>query len=43
MTDAEVASVVGRIDKLPAGGIISLWAVLVGFIIAELIIYHWVE
>ncbi len=42
MTDAEVASVAGRIDELPAGGI-SLWAVGVGLLIVELIWYFWVK
>jgi hypothetical protein len=42
MTDAEAASVAGRIDKLPAGGI-SFWAVGIGLIVIELIWYFWVE
>lgn len=42
MTDAEVASIAGRIDRLPAGGI-SFWAVGVGLIVVELIWYFWVE
>jgi hypothetical protein len=42
MTDAEVASIAGRIDKLPAGGI-SIAAVLVGLLVFELIWYFWVE
>ncbi|MBE0622402.1 MAG: PA2779 family protein [Burkholderiales bacterium] len=42
MTDAEVASIAGRIDKLPAGGI-SIPAVIVGLLVFELIWYFWVE
>ncbi|MGP1678191.1 MAG: PA2779 family protein [Burkholderiales bacterium] len=42
MTDAEVASIAGRIDKLPAGGI-SFWAVGAGLIVVELIWYFWVR
>lgn len=42
MTDAEVATIAGRIDKLPAGGI-SFWAVGIGLIVVELIWYFWVK
>ncbi|MFH1603854.1 MAG: PA2779 family protein [Pseudomonadota bacterium] len=42
MTDAELASVTGRIDSLPAAGA-SVWAVIIGLLIIELIIYFWVE
>ena len=42
MSDAEIASVAGRIDALPAGGI-STWAVLATFIVFELIWYFWVK
>ncbi len=42
MTDAEAASVAGRIDSLPAGGV-SLWAAAVGLLIVELIWYFWVK
>lgn len=42
MTDAEVASVSGRIDRLPAGGV-SGAAVLVGLVAIEVIWYFWVK
>jgi hypothetical protein len=42
MTDAEVASIAGRIDRLPAGGL-SITAAVVGLIVVELIWYHWVQ
>ena len=42
MTDAEAASLAGRIDKLPAGGI-SNWAVAAGMLVIGLIWYHWVK
>ena len=42
MTDAEVASIAGRIDSLPAGGV-SAWAAIVGLIVVELIWYYWVR
>ena len=43
MTDAELASIVGKIDRLPAGGMGSIWAVVVTLIILELIILNWVS
>jgi hypothetical protein len=43
MTEAEAASIAGRIDKLPAGGLISFWAVGVGLLVVELIWYFWVK
>lgn len=43
MTDAEVTSVAGRIDRLPAGGLISFWAVAAGLLVVELIWYFWVK
>lgn len=43
MTDAEIASVAGRIDRLPAGGLISFWAVAAGLLVLELIWYFWVK
>ncbi len=42
MTDAEVASVVGQIDSLPAGGA-SGWAIVAGLLIIGLIWYYWVK
>jgi hypothetical protein len=42
MTDAEVASLAGQIDSLPAGGT-SGWAVAAGLIIIGLIWYYWVK
>ncbi|MBE0615928.1 MAG: PA2779 family protein [Burkholderiales bacterium] len=42
MTDAEVASIAGRIERLPAGGI-STAAALVSLIVVELIWYYWVK
>lgn len=42
MSDAEVARVAGRIDSLPAGGA-SVWAVVIGLLIIELIMYFWVN
>jgi hypothetical protein len=42
MTDAEVASVAGQIDSLPAGGA-SGWAIAAGLIIIGLIWYYWVK
>jgi hypothetical protein len=43
MTDAEIARIAGRIDKLPAGGLISFWAVGAGLLVIELIWYFWVK
>ena len=42
MTDAEVASIAGRIDSLPAGGT-NGWAIAAGLIIIGLIWYYWVK
>jgi hypothetical protein len=42
MTDTEVASVVGQIERLPAGGV-SGWAVGVSLIVIGLIWYYWVK
>ncbi len=42
MTDAEVASLVGQIDSLPAGGS-SGWAIAAGLILIGLIWYYWVK
>jgi hypothetical protein len=42
MTDAEVASVVGHIDSLPAGGA-SGWAIVAGLLVIGLIWYYWVK
>ena len=42
MTDAEVASVVGQIDSLPAGGS-SGWAVFAALLVIGLIWYYWVK
>ncbi len=42
MTDAEVTSVVGRIDRLPAGAV-SGWAVAASLIVIGLIWYYWVK
>jgi hypothetical protein len=42
MTDAEVASLVGQIDSLPAGGH-SGWAIAAALIIIGLIWYYWVK
>jgi hypothetical protein len=42
MTDSEVASVVGQIDSLPAGGA-SGWAIAAGLLIIGLIWYYWVK
>lgn len=42
MTDAEVASIAGQVDSLPAGGT-SGWAVAVGLLIIGLIWYYWVK
>jgi hypothetical protein len=42
MTDAEAASIAGRIDQLPAGGI-SGWAALATLSIVGLIWYYWVK
>jgi hypothetical protein len=42
MTDAEVASLTGQIDSLPAGGT-SGWAIAAGLIIIGLIWYYWVK
>jgi hypothetical protein len=42
MTDAEVASVAGRIDSLPAAGT-SGWAVAAGLLVIGLIWYYWVK
>ena len=42
MTDAEVASVAGHIDSLPAGGA-NGWAVAAGLILIGLLWYYWVK
>ena len=42
MTDAEVASVVGQIDSLPAGGT-SGWAIFAVLVIIGLVWYYWVK
>jgi len=42
MTDAEVASLVGQIDSLPAGGS-SGWAIAAGLLLIGLIWYYWVK
>jgi len=42
MTDAEVADIAGRIDSLPAGGA-SWWALIIGLLVIELIIYFWID
>jgi len=42
MTEAEVESIAGRIDSLPAGGV-SAAAVIAGVIVLELIWYFWVK
>ena len=42
MTDAEVTSVAGQINRLPAGGV-SGWAVAVSLIVIGLIWYYWVK
>jgi hypothetical protein len=42
MTDTEVATLVGQIDSLPAGGA-SGWAIAAGLIIIGLIWYYWVK
>jgi hypothetical protein len=42
MTDAEVASLAGQIDSLPAGGS-SGWAIVAGLLIIGLIWYYWVK
>ncbi len=42
MTDSEVASLVGKIDSLPAGGS-SGWAIAAALIIIGLIWYYWVK
>lgn len=42
MTDAEVAAVAGRIERLPAGGL-SVWAALTALVVVELIWYYWVR
>lgn len=42
MTDAEVASVVGQIDSLPAGGA-SGWAIFAAVLVIGLIWYYWVK
>jgi len=42
MTDAEVASIAGRIDSLPAGGY-SGWAAAAALIVIGLIWYYWVK
>jgi hypothetical protein len=43
MTDAEVASVVGKIDSLPAGGDTSGWAIFAVLLIIGLVWYYWVR
>jgi hypothetical protein len=42
MTDAEVASLAGQIDSLPAGGS-SGWAIAAGLLLIGLIWYYWVK
>ncbi len=42
MTDAEVASVVGQIDSLPAGGS-SGWAIFAALLVIGLVWYYWVK
>ena len=42
MTDAEVASVVGQIDSLPAGGT-STWAIVGVLLLIGLVWYYWVK
>jgi len=42
MTDAEVASLAGQIDSLPAGGS-SGWAIAAGLLIIGLIWYYWIK
>jgi hypothetical protein len=42
MTDSEVASLVGQIDSLPAGGS-SGWAIAAGLLLIGLIWYYWVK
>lgn len=42
MTDAEVASVAGKIDSLPAGGF-SGWAAAAALIVIGLVWYYWVN
>ena len=42
LTDAEVASIAGRIDSLPAGGF-SAWAAGATLLIVGLIWYYWVK
>jgi hypothetical protein len=42
MTDAEVASLVGQIDSLPAGGS-SGWAIAAGLLLIGLIWYYWIK
>jgi hypothetical protein len=43
MTDAEVASVVGKIDSLPAGGNTSGWAIVGVLLIIGLVWYYWIK
>ena len=43
MTDAEVASVAGHIDSLPAGGTAHGWAIAGVLLIIGLIWYYWVR
>jgi hypothetical protein len=42
LTDAEVASLAGQIDSLPAGGA-SGWAIAAGLLVIGLIWYYWVK
>ena len=42
MTDAEVASIAGQIDSLPAGAG-SSWAIVAGLLVIGLIWYYWVK
>jgi hypothetical protein len=42
MTNAEVASLAGQIDSLPAGGS-SGWAIAAGLLIIGLIWYYWIK
>ena len=42
MTDAEVATLAGQIDSLPAGGS-SGWAIFAALLVLGLIWYYWVK
>jgi hypothetical protein len=43
MTDAEVASVAGQIDSLPAGGHVSGFAIFAVLLVIGLVWYYWVK